>query len=80
MILEVIYEQEFLPFSFGFRKRHSQHQALEYLRQQCFDQKVQWVLEVDLRKFFDTVDHRQVQELLGPCSHCTLQNVTNPQP
>ena len=64
-ILDPIYEQEFLPFSFGFRKGRSQHQALEYLRQQCFDQKVQWVLEVDLRKFFDTVDHRQVQELLG---------------
>ena len=62
MILGPIYEQEFLPFSFGFRPGRSQHQALEYLREQCFAQKVQWVLEVDLRKFFDTVDHRQMQE------------------
>lgn len=65
MILEPIYEQEFLPFSFGFRPGRSPHQALEYLRTQCFEQKVQWVLEVDLRKFFDTVDHRQMQELLS---------------
>lgn len=65
MILEPIYEQEFLPFSFGFRPGRSQHQALEYLREQCFAQKVQWILEVDLRKFFDTVDHRQMQELIG---------------
>jgi group II intron reverse transcriptase/maturase len=65
MILEPIYEQEFLPFSFGFRRGRSQHDALEYLRQQCFDQKVQWVLEVDLAKFFDTVDHRQMREILS---------------
>jgi len=65
MILEPIYEQEFLPFSFGFRPGCSQHQALDYLQGQCFEQRVQWVLEVDLRKFFDTVDHRQMQELLG---------------
>ena len=53
MIVEPIYEQEFLPFSFGFRPGRSQHQALEYLREQCFEQRVQWLLEVDLRKFLD---------------------------
>jgi len=65
MILEPVYEQEFLPFSFGFRPGRSPHQALDYLREQCFEQKVQWVLEVDLAKFFDTVVHRQMQELLS---------------
>ena len=65
MILEPIYEQDFLPFSFGFRPGRSPHQALDYLRVQCFEQKVQWILEVDLRKFFDTVVHRQMLELLG---------------
>ena len=65
MILEPIYEQEFLPFSFGYRPGRSPHEALDYLREQCFEQKVEWVLEVDLRKFFDTVDHRQMKELLG---------------
>ena len=65
MILEPIYEQEFLPFSFGFRRGRSQHDAMEYLRQQCFDQKVKWILEVDLAKFFDTVAHRQMREILS---------------
>jgi RNA-directed DNA polymerase len=65
MILEPIYEQEFFPFSFGFRPEKSPHQALEYLRKECFEKNVQWVLEVDLRKFFDTVDHRQMRELLS---------------
>jgi len=54
MILEPVYEQEFLPFSFGFRPGRSPHQALDYLREECFQQKVQWVLEVDLRKFLET--------------------------
>jgi RNA-directed DNA polymerase len=65
MIVEPIYEQEFLPFSFGFRPGRSPHQALEYLREQCLTQGVEWILEVDLRKFFDTVDHRHMRELLG---------------
>ena len=65
MILEPIYEQEFLPFSFGFRRGRSQHDAMGYLRQQCIDQKVQWILEVDLAKFFDTVAHRQMREILS---------------
>ena len=65
MILESIYEQEFLPFSFGFRRGRSQHEALDYLQAQCFEQKVEWVLEVDLAKFFDTVDHRKMGELLS---------------
>jgi RNA-directed DNA polymerase len=65
MLLEPIYELEFLPFSFGFRPGRSPHQALEYLREQCHAQKVEWVLEVDLRKFFDTVGHGHIRELLG---------------
>lgn len=65
MILEPIYEQEFLPFSFGFRPGRSQHQALDYLQGQCHEQRVQWLLEVDLRKFFDLVDHREMRELLS---------------
>ena len=65
MVLEPIYEREFLPFSFGFRPGRSPHLALEYLREQCHAQKVEWILEVDLRKFFDTVGHQHVRELLG---------------
>lgn len=65
MILDEVYEQEFMPFSFGFRPRRNQHQALEYLRKECYQQKVKWVLEVDLRQFFDRVDHRKMREILS---------------
>ena len=69
-ILEEVYEQEFLPFSFGFRPGRNQHQALEYLRKECYQQKVKWILEVDLRQFFDRVDHREMRELLS----CRVQD------
>lgn len=64
MVLEPIYEEEFKDFSFGFRPGRSAHQALAYLTSQCLEQKVEWILEVDLRKFFDTVDHGRMRELL----------------
>jgi group II intron reverse transcriptase/maturase len=65
MILEPIYEREFLPFSFGFRPGRSAHQALKYLREQCHATRVEWIQEVDLRKFFDTVGHEHIRALLG---------------
>ena len=64
MVLEPIYEEEFKDFSFGFRPGRGAHQALAYLGKQCLEQKVEWILEVDLRKFFDTVDHGHMRELL----------------
>jgi len=65
MVLEPIYEEEFHDFSFGFRPGRNAQQALACLRTQCLEQKVEWILEVDLRKFFDTVDHGKMRELLG---------------
>lgn len=64
MLLEPIYEGEFHDFSFGFRPGKSPHQALRYLRDQCFEQEVSWILDVDLRKYFDTIDHRHLREIL----------------
>ena len=65
MILELIYEEEFYDFSHGFRPGRNARQALAEVRTQCLEQKVEWILEVDLRKFFDTVDHGVMRELLG---------------
>ena len=64
MLLEPIYEQDFLDCSFGFRTRRSQHQALEVLRRQAMRMGGGWILEVDIRKFFDTLDHAHLRELL----------------
>jgi group II intron reverse transcriptase/maturase len=64
MVLEAVYEQSFLDCSYGFRPKRSAHQALEVLRETLMTMKGGWVLEVDIRKFFDTLDHRHVQEIL----------------
>lgn len=64
LLLEPVYEGEFHDFSFGFRAGKSPHQALRYLRDQCFEQQVSYVLDVDLRKYFDTIDHRHLREIL----------------
>ena len=64
MILESIYEQDFLPCSFGFRPGRSAHQALEALREGMMEMHGGWVLEVDIRKFFDTLDHAHLRTIL----------------
>ena len=64
MVLEPMYEEEFYDFSFGFRPGRSAHQALEYLWQQFRVQKVEWVVDVDVRKFFDTLDHVLLRNVL----------------
>src|SRR5210317_1049432 len=50
MLLEPIYEQDFLDCSYGFRPRRSAHQALESLWHQCMDLRVRWILDVDITK------------------------------
>jgi group II intron reverse transcriptase/maturase len=64
MILQPIYEQDFLDCSYGFRPGRSAHQALQSLWDQTMAMGGGWVLEVDIRKFFDTLDHAQLRELL----------------
>lgn len=64
MLLEPIYEQDFMPFSYGFRPGRSAHQALDALRNGIMEMHGGWVVEVDVRKFFDTVDHSRIQEVV----------------
>src|SRR5205085_11425479 len=59
-----VYEQDFLDCSYGFRPGRSAHQALDTLWQQTMKMGGGWVVEVDIRKFFDTLDHGQSRELL----------------
>lgn len=56
-ILNVIYEAEFLGFSYGFRPGRSQHDALDALAVGIIRTSVNWILDSDTRSFFDTVDH-----------------------
>ena len=65
MVLEAVYEQDFLACSYGFRPERSAHQALETLQCEMTWMRGGWVLEVDVRKFFDTLDHGKLREVLG---------------
>ena len=56
-VLNAIYEQEFLGFSYGFRPKRSPHQALDALSVAITRKKVNWVLDADVREFFNTLNH-----------------------
>lgn len=64
MVLEAVYEQDFKPCSFGFRPGRSAHGALDDLWRRTMDMGGGWVLDVDVRKFFDTIDHAHLRDFL----------------
>ena len=64
MALEPVYEQDFRKCSYGFRPGRSAHGALESLWTQFTEMGGGWLIEVDIRKFFDTLDHTHLQDLL----------------
>jgi group II intron reverse transcriptase/maturase len=64
MALEPVYEQDFLICSYGFRPGRGQHDALGDLWKQAMAMRGGWVVEVDIRKFFDTLDRRRLQEIV----------------
>jgi RNA-directed DNA polymerase len=56
-VLSAIYEEDFLGFSYGFRPGRNQHQALDALWAGLNERRVNWVLDADIKSFFDTIDH-----------------------
>jgi group II intron reverse transcriptase/maturase len=56
-VLNAIYEEDFIGFSYGFRPGRSPHHALDALSVGIWRKKVSWVLDADIRSFFDTLDH-----------------------
>jgi RNA-directed DNA polymerase len=56
-VLNAIYETDFLGFSYGFRPGRSQHKALDALYAGLLTRKVNWVLDIDIRGFFDAIEH-----------------------
>ena len=65
IVLEAIYEQDFQDCSYGFRPGRSAHQMLEAVRNQIMSIGGGYVLEVDMRKFFDMLDHQYLREILS---------------
>jgi len=64
MVLEAVYEQDFLLCNYGFRPGRDQHQCLQALRDAARKMAGGWVLEVDIRKFFDTIPRQRLLEIL----------------
>ena len=63
-ILSVIWEEEFLGFSYGFRPGRSPHDALDALAVGIERKRVRWVLEIDIRAYFDTISHEWMMKFI----------------
>lgn len=63
-VLNAVYEQDFLGFSYGFRPKRSQHQALDALAVGITRTRVSWIVDADIRSFFDNVSHEWLTKFL----------------
>ena len=63
-VLEPVFDTDFFDFSYGFRPGKSQHDAIDYLWKQIYQQNIGWVIDIDIRKFFDTMDHQHLRSFL----------------
>ena len=63
-VLNAIYEADFYGFSYGFRPGRSPHGALASLDRALMTQRVNWVLDLDIRTFFDSLDHEWLVRML----------------
>jgi len=70
-ILEAIFEQDFMDVSYGFRPNRSCHVALDVLDKTIMTKPVSFVVDMDIKKFFDTVDHKWLME-------CLKQRIVDP--
>jgi group II intron reverse transcriptase/maturase len=64
MVLEAVYEQDFLDCSYGFRPGRSQHQMLQDLWQATTRTAGGWVIEIDIRKYFESISHQHLRDVL----------------
>ena len=64
-VLNAIYEEDFLGFSYGFRPGRSAHDALDALSAGITFRTVRWILDADIKEFFDNISHEKLMELLG---------------
>ena len=64
MLLEAVYEPHFHAFSYGFRRQRSAHGALSYLRDQCLKLGINWIIDADIAKFFDTIEPTHLRTIL----------------
>lgn len=63
-ILEAIYEQTFLPVSYGYRPGKNAHEALKEVNHMIMGKKVNWIIDADIKSFFDHIDHKVMMRCL----------------
>ncbi len=63
-VLSAVYEEDFLGFSYGFRRGRGQHDALDALSVGIKSRKVNWILDADIHSFFDEIDHEWMLKFL----------------
>ena len=64
MLMEAVFEEDFYEFSYGFRPKRSPHQALHAVRELINSLHISYILDVDIRQFFDTLDRKVFFDLL----------------
>jgi len=64
-LLNAIYEQDFLDCSYGFRPKRGQHQALDGIGRVICTRPIEWVLEIDIRSYFDSIVRSALVGLIG---------------
>ena len=62
--LNAVYEEDFRNFSYGFRVGRSQHMALDALYVALKRKNVNWIFDLDIRSFFDRIDHGCLMRLI----------------
>ena len=64
MLMVAVYEQDFHPFSYGFREERNAHQALGEIREQCMKYGIRWIYDADIVGFFDNIDRRWLRTFI----------------
>lgn len=64
-VLSTIYETDFMGFSYGFRPGRSQHKALDALYIGLHQRRISWILDADIKAYFDTIDHEWMMQFLA---------------
>jgi len=63
-VLEPVFEKDFFDFSYGFRPGRSPHDAVDYLWSQIRPMNISWIIDLDIQKFFDTMNHQHLRAFL----------------
>jgi RNA-directed DNA polymerase len=79
-VLNAIYEEDFLGFSYGFRPGRGRHDALDALAVAITRTKVNWIVDADIAGFFDAVSHEWLRRLSSTSSHATASRFAATSP